>query len=95
MSYLRPLLLLCLFQTAKSLFETVGCFWSARGLIPLLFDSMNYDYYDTVFRADSVLAFAQAGEYVGPEDIAEYITSVDSNVSPFLAFGAKVSSLCK
>jgi hypothetical protein len=66
----------------------LDCF---TGLGGLGFDLGAYDRYDDFFRADSVMTLAQAGNYVGPKDIEEYVRFADAS-SPYFDTSEGITS---
>jgi len=50
----------------------------------LQFDVFNYEKYDTYFDDSSMITLAQAGVYVGPSNIQEYVGFTDA-ISPYVA----------
>jgi len=76
---------------AGNFLKTIDCFLSVVPLIPFVLNYQSYEDYSTYFREDSVFRFPQAGVYVGPDDIAEYVSIVDSDFNPFGSEGADIS----
>jgi hypothetical protein len=50
------------------------------------FDTSSYERYDEYFRDDSVMTLAQAGRYIGPEDIEEYVQFGDTSTPEHISF---------
>lgn len=55
----------------------------AQGFGALQFSTANYARYEEYYSDTSVFVLAEAGEYTGPDDIAEYVQYADQN-SPFI-----------
>jgi hypothetical protein len=50
------------------------------------FDLLSYERYDEYFSDDSVMTFAQAGRYIGPKDIKEYVRFADTSTPEHISF---------
>jgi hypothetical protein len=50
------------------------------------FDISSYERYDEYFSDDSVMTLSQAGRYIGPEDIEEYVRFADTSTPEHTSF---------
>mmetsp|Transcript_10283 Transcript_10283/g.15739 ORF Transcript_10283/g.15739 Transcript_10283/m.15739 type:complete len:296 (+) Transcript_10283:44-931(+) len=79
---------LLLFFAGSLSTNTVQAIYFARArcyarFLAIGYSLLNYDRYNVYYRDDSKFVFALVGEFVGPEDIEEYIRLLDPSSTPF------------